>query len=74
MTRISMLIPDDDLALIDSVASPNRTAFMVSAAREAAKRLARRREDEELVRILDERAGEDRALLAEFDGTMADGV
>jgi len=69
-----MLIPAEDLALIDSVASPNRTAFMVAAAREAAKRLAREREDEELARILDENADEDKALLREFAGTMGDGL
>jgi uncharacterized protein (DUF1778 family) len=74
LARISMVIPDEDLALIDAAASPNRTAFMLSAAREAARRVLREREDAELARILDESADEDRALLEEFSGLMADGL
>jgi hypothetical protein len=33
----------------------------------------RQREDQELARILDERAEDDRALLEEFAGTISDG-
>jgi len=62
------------LALIDEVATPNRTAFMVTASREAALRVRREREDRELAEILDARADDDRDLLAEFDGTTADGL
>ena len=74
MAKISMIVPDADLALIDEVATPNRTAFMVAAAREAALRIRRRRDDAELARILDESAADDRALLDEFDGTAGDGT
>lgn len=74
MPRISLLVPDDDLDLIDSVATPNRTTFMVAAAREAALRVRRERENRELAAILDASADEDGLLLAEFDGTAADGL
>jgi hypothetical protein len=74
MAKISMVVPDADLALIDEVASPNRTAFMVAAAKAAAMRVLRQREDAEIARILDESADEDRALLEEFSGTLADGL
>jgi fructose-specific component phosphotransferase system IIB-like protein len=74
MAKISMLIPDADLAVIDEVASPNRTAFMLAAAKEAALRIQRARADAEVARILNESADEDRALLEEFAGTTADGL
>ena len=74
MAKISMVVPDADLALIDEVASPNRTAFMVAAAKAAAMSVLRQREDAEIARILDESADEDRALLEEFSGTLADGL
>jgi hypothetical protein len=74
MAKISMLIPDADLALIDEVASPNRTAFMLGAAKEAAARIQRARADAQVARILNESADEDRALLEEFVGTVADGL
>jgi len=74
MAKISMVIPDADLAVIDEVASPNRTAFMLAAAREAALRLRRERDDAEIARILNENAAEDRALLEEFARTLADGL
>jgi len=69
-----MLVPDEVLALVDSVAKPNRTAFMLSVARDAAKRIARELEDQEIARILDQNADLDRALNEEFAGTMADGL
>ncbi|MDB5041071.1 MAG: hypothetical protein JWN27_1797 [Candidatus Eremiobacteraeota bacterium] len=74
MAKISMVIPDADLAVIDEVASPNRTAFMLSAAKEAAVRILRERADAQVARILSESADEDRALLQEFVGTLADGL
>jgi len=74
MAKISMVVPDADLAIIDEVAAPNRTAFMLAAAREAALRIRRERDDVEIARILDESADEDRALLEEFAGTAADGL
>lgn len=74
MIRISMLIRDEDLALIDSAAAPNRTAFMVAAAKEAALRIRRQREDEEIAHICAETAGRDRDLAEEFGTTAADGL
>ena len=73
MAKISLLVPDADLAFIDEVAAPNRTAFMLAASREAALRVHRERDDAEIARILDENVPEDRALLDEFAGTVADG-
>lgn len=72
--KISMLIPDDDLALIDAVAEPNRTAFMIRASKEAALRVQREREDAEIARICTESAERDRALAEESAGTAADGL
>jgi hypothetical protein len=69
-----MVIPDDDLALIDAAAEPNRTAFMLSAAKELAVRRHRERLDEEIARCLAETASEDRALAAEFAGVVGDGL
>ena len=68
-----MLVPDDALALIDSV-SENRTAFMVDAAVRAAK--ARRRElvDAEIARICAEDAELDMKVYREWEGTTADGL
>ena len=72
--KISMLIPDEDLALIDAVAVPNRTAFMIKAAKEAALRVQREREDQEIARICTENAERDRALAEEFAAADADGL
>ena len=74
MPRVSMLISDDDLALIDAAASPNRTAFMVAAAKEAAERIRRAREDDEIATICAATADRDRDLAAELSGTLADGL
>lgn len=74
MAKISLVIPDADLSAIDAVAPSNRTAFMLAAVREAVQRINREREDRELARILDESAEEDADLLAEFSGTVADGL
>lgn len=74
MAKISLVIPDVELAAIDAVAPSNRTAFMLAAVREAVQRINREREDRDLARILDESAEEDAQLLAEFSGTVADGL
>ena len=74
MPRISMLLSDEDLLIIDAAASPNRTAFMVAAAREAAMRVRRAREDAEIEAIMRENADDDVALAAEFDSTLEDGL
>ncbi len=74
MIRISMLIPDAELAEIDAVATPNRTAFMLAATREAVSKKKRQQLDDEIARCLEESASEDRALADEFCATAADGL
>jgi hypothetical protein len=74
MPRISMLLSDEDLAIIDAAASPNRTAFMVAAAKEVALRIQRVREDAEIEAIMRENAAEDAALAEEFESTLGDGL
>lgn len=74
MPRISLLVGEDDLAIIDAAARPNRTAFMVAAAKEVALRVQRARDDDEIARICAETADEDRALAAEFASTLPDGL
>ena len=74
MTKISMVVPDDDLALIDAVAKPNRSAFMLAAAKQAALRRHRELLDAEIARCLAETADEDRALAKEFAGVAGDGL
>jgi hypothetical protein len=74
MPRISMLLSDEDLAIIDAAAAPNRTVFMVAAAREAAMRIRRARADDEIESIMRENAENDAALAAEFDSTLEDGL
>ena len=73
MAKISLLVSDADLDLIDSVSS-NRSAFMSAASREAAKRVLREREDEEIGRICRAMAERDHALASEFGATVADGI
>lgn len=74
MARISLIVPDEDLELIDRAAVTNRTAFMVTAARDAAQRALRAREDEEIARICSATAARDEALAAEFEATVGDGL
>jgi hypothetical protein len=74
MPRISLLVGDEDLAIIDAASRPNRTAFMVAAAKEVALRVQRARDDDEVARICRENADEDRKLAAEFDCTLSDGL
>jgi hypothetical protein len=69
-----MLLSDEDLAIIDAAASPNRTAFMVSAAKEVALRMRRAREDAEIEAIMRENADDDAALAQEFESTLGDGL
>lgn len=73
MPRISMLIPDDALALIDSVAE-NRTAFMVEAAVGAARRRRREIVDAEIADICKRNGAADLELAREFDATLRDGM
>lgn len=68
-----MLLSDEDLAIIDAVASPNRTAFMVAAAKEVAMRVRRAREDALVEADMRANVESDRALTTEFDATLRDG-
>jgi hypothetical protein len=74
MTRISMLIPPDELADIDEVAVPNRTAFMLRVVKEAVARLKQERLQNEISACLLETADEDLELTEEFSATAADGL
>ncbi len=74
MPRISMLISDEDLAIIDGAASPNRTAFMVAAAKDVARRIRRARRDAEIEAAMRAHGDEDAALAEEFAGTLNDGL
>jgi hypothetical protein len=69
-----MLISDEDLAVIDAAASPNRTAFMVAAAKEVARRIQRVNDDAEIEAIMRENAADDAALAEEFASTLGDGL
>ncbi len=69
-----MLISDEDLAIIDAASSPNRTAFMVAAAKELAQRIQRVRDDAEIEAIMRENADSDAALAEEFSSTLEDGL
>ena len=69
-----MLISDEDLAIIDAAASPNRTAFMVAAAKDVAARVHRARQDAEIEAVMRENAADDAALAAEFESTLSDGL
>ena len=73
MPKISMLVPEADLRLIDSV-SRNRTAFMIEAAVAEAKRRRRELEDAEIARICSDTAERDLALAREWESTLADGL
>jgi hypothetical protein len=71
---ITLRVPAEELAAIDAEAGPNRTQFMLAAARDAVARARRERLDAEIGRILAEDAEENLAILDEFANTMADGL
>ncbi|HEY8297421.1 MAG TPA: hypothetical protein VIG32_05315 [Candidatus Baltobacteraceae bacterium] len=73
MPKISMLIGETELRLIDSV-SKNRTVFMVEAAVAEAKTRRRALQDAEIARICRENADDDRATAANWDPTLLDGL
>ena len=74
MAKISMVIADEDLAMIDAVAEPNRTAFMVAAAKQAAAKRHTERLDAVVASCLAETALEDIALAEDFAGVAGDGL
>jgi len=74
MAKISMLIKDDDLAEIDAQAGGNRTAFMVEAALERARRMRRELEDAEIERLGAEGWEEGLEVYRDWEATIADGL
>jgi hypothetical protein len=74
MPRISLLVSEEDLRIIDSASKPNRTAFMIAAAKEVARRIARAREDAEIEAAMRESADEDVQMAEEFACTLSDGL
>ncbi|TAM60181.1 hypothetical protein EPN52_05865 [bacterium] len=74
MPKISMLIPDADLAAIDDVADHNRTAFMIRAALDAAAHIKRQREDAEVRRICASTSKRDRRISKDYEPTLKDGL
>jgi hypothetical protein len=74
MSKISMSIPPEALALIDEVAAPNRTAFMIEAALDAARRRRRELEDADIAWICTEGSGRDQAITQEFVNTLGDAL
>ncbi len=74
MAKIAMVIPDNHLATIDTEANGNRTAFMVSAAIELAKRTRRERIDREIAADVAENADVDAQVYADWECTLADGL
>ncbi len=73
MAKISIVVPDEALALIDSVAG-NRSAFMVGAAVNAAKLMEREALDAEIARWCSRHASVDASVDAEFGHTLIDGL
>ncbi len=73
MAKISIVVPDEALALIDSVAE-NRSAFMVDAAVLAAKAKEREALDLEIAEWCARNAKADAAVEAEFAHTLLDGL
>lgn len=74
MPRISILVANEDLAIIDSVAMSSRSDFIAAAARDAAMRIRRGRIDEEIESIMRANADHDVALATEFACTLTDGL
>ncbi len=73
MPKISMLVPDEALALIDSVAE-NRSAFMVEAAVAAAHVRRRLIEDAEIAAICSQTATRDANINDEWEAAIGDGL
>ena len=70
-TKISMTIPEEDLALIDEFSGGNRTAFMVAASTERARQLRRQAIDADIARCLADDLSE---LAADWDVVVAEGL
>ena len=69
-----MVVPDDQLAAIDAQANGNRTAFMIAAAVERAKRLKRERMDEEIAASVRANDDADVVVYKDWEFTVGDGI
>jgi len=69
-----MLIPADQLAEIDAQANGNRTAFMIEAAIERAKRLKRARIDDEIASSIRASEAGDFSEYEAWESTLNDGL
>lgn len=69
-----MLIPPEELAAIDEVASPNRTAFMLRVVSETVARLKQEQRENGVSASCLETADEDLELTRESSATTADGL
>jgi len=74
MPKISMLIPDEILSQIDAQADGNRTAFMVDAALERARRVQREKLDREIIASLENDGDGDARDHAAWEVTINDGL
>ncbi len=74
MPKISMLIPDEALIEIDAQAQGNRTAFMVDAALDRARRVRREKLDREIIAALENESDADAREYAAWEGAMSDGL
>lgn len=74
MAKISMVIPEAALAEIDASANGNRTAFMIAAAIERARKIQRQRIDEEVAESCRRNAKADLELYREWECTLGDGL
>ena len=74
MAKISMLVPDDQLAVIDAHAGGNRTAFMIAAAVERAKVIKRERMDAEIAASVRASDDDDFVVYSEWESVVGDGL
>ena len=69
-----MVIPDAALAEIDESSNGNRTAFMIAAAVERARKIRRQRIDEEIAESCARNAELDLEVFRDWESTIGDGI
>jgi hypothetical protein len=74
MAKISLMLADEHLAEIDAQAEGNRTAFMVAASLDRARKSRRAQIDAEIAESILSGAARDLAVYREWDATVADGL
>jgi hypothetical protein len=74
MAKISMLVPDEALAEIDESSNGNRTAFMIAAALERARKIRRKRVDDEIAESCARNAESDLEVFRDWECTIGDGL